>query len=362
MIASKKKSKRQKVAGESAESRDPRRARSASPAPVLACRGSSSCGGSSSRGEVFSESSGGKTILKDAIVNIFKFLKVEEILSCELVNKAWKKACGDSGLWNESCERLWTGKVYIPPKIRALRITSPREAYVASVIDSRRKYPTKEEFSAFHWRCRFKEDAGEYWTNMDPYYVNTDHTASEFAQTIVRTFNADGSISRLDNFQLLHEGIDSYRWVVREGTDDRLLTVQASFEDNCFPSYLISRHHDNWGFIMQNCWVIWTSFPMPCQGRDPRLDDSKLRIRPENQMDEIMEYNNAFHWPNRNPVEGQADLGVVLTTAAPVVSQTSDDSAAPSAAPIGSQTSQTSQTTYHANRRTGDEDYKAEEE
>lgn len=42
--------------------------------------------------------------------------------------------------------------------------------------------------------------------------------------------------------------------------------VRARIQGRRVPLYQVRRHPLNWGFIMESCWVVWTSYLMPAAG------------------------------------------------------------------------------------------------
>eukprot|EP00472_Partenskyella_glossopodia_P014556 CAMPEP_0197519682 /NCGR_PEP_ID=MMETSP1318-20131121/4955_1 /TAXON_ID=552666 /ORGANISM="Partenskyella glossopodia, Strain RCC365" /LENGTH=169 /DNA_ID=CAMNT_0043070811 /DNA_START=381 /DNA_END=890 /DNA_ORIENTATION=- len=82
---------------------------------------------------------------------------------------------------------------------------------------------------------------------------------------------------------------DDFKWHVRETSEDHKLIRRIQV--NQFPSYISSRHPENWGFIMESCWVLWTSFPMPLRGLDKYLEDRSLSVKVNDQLEEVHSYN-----------------------------------------------------------------------
>mmetsp|Transcript_41706 Transcript_41706/g.65110 ORF Transcript_41706/g.65110 Transcript_41706/m.65110 type:complete len:192 (+) Transcript_41706:705-1280(+) len=68
-------------------------------------------------------------------------------------------------------------------------------------------------------------------------------------------------------------------------------SVRVTVSGSDVPSYVISRHPVNNGFLMQSCWVLLTSFKMPKQGGDPLIEDEALQVRYEDQSAEALQYN-----------------------------------------------------------------------
>jgi hypothetical protein len=67
--------------------------------------------------------------------------------------------------------------------------------------------------------------------------------------------------------------------------------VQVNVNGRRVPTYVVSRHPANWGFIMQSCWVVYMSFEMPAPGVDTDLDDENLAIDAASQACEARHYN-----------------------------------------------------------------------
>jgi len=232
---------------------------------------------------------------KESLALSMSFLDVEDVLSCGMVNRRWYSASQENQIWGVLCEALWRDKVYVPKQIRGMANGNPRQAYVESLRDARRQYPTLDELLEFSWCFRFKKSAGPHWIQIDPYWT-LDHKGSSIASTIIRKFKADGSLERLDTHEAMRSfaGEAKFKWAVRETTDGDKRFVKR-IQVNHFPSYVISRHSRNWGFLMQSCWVLWTSFPMPAPGIDKFLDDGHLEVRVDDQIEEVHRYNFGAH-------------------------------------------------------------------
>ena len=67
--------------------------------------------------------------------------------------------------------------------------------------------------------------------------------------------------------------------------------VRASIHGRKVPLYEVSRHEKNWGFLMESCWVVWSSFEMPLLGEDPSMADENLKVNVETQYDQVAQYN-----------------------------------------------------------------------
>lgn len=56
------------------------------------------------------------------------------------------------------------------------------------------------------------------------------------------------------------------------------------------PTYIVSRHPANWGFLLESCWTLYTSWEMPPREGpdcDQSLLDDKLTVTMDDQWDEV---------------------------------------------------------------------------
>lgn len=56
------------------------------------------------------------------------------------------------------------------------------------------------------------------------------------------------------------------------------------------PTYVVSRHPSNWGFLLESCWTVYTSWEMPPRegpGCDKSLLDDRLSVTMDDQWEEV---------------------------------------------------------------------------
>lgn len=56
------------------------------------------------------------------------------------------------------------------------------------------------------------------------------------------------------------------------------------------PTYIVSRHPSNWGFLLESCWTLYTSWEMPPRDGpdcDRSLLDDKLTVTMDDQWEEV---------------------------------------------------------------------------
>ncbi|CBN74588.1 conserved unknown protein [Ectocarpus siliculosus] len=271
------------------------------------------------------------------------FLDARDIGACGAANRFLHKAAGDEGVWRAARDRLWEGKVFVPESSRAMRA---KEGYIASLRDSKRTWLHAEELTSFSWWFRFKQQAGEAWTAQDPWYRNEKGCTSEPASSAGRgptlpprwgkttgerwrvlpwrpcgagaegglQARPHGSASRRhvaapredeSAFQGVEKNEDddggggcfaakaniSWRFVGRTGrrTGPTGSFLRVSIGGREVPTYIVSRHRSNWGFLLESCWTVYTSWEMPPREGpdcDQSLLDDKLTVTMDDQWEE----------------------------------------------------------------------------
>jgi hypothetical protein len=81
------------------------------------------------------------------------------------------------------------------------------------------------------------------------------------------------------------------------------------------PTKVVARH-ENWGFLMDACWSISASFPLPHEGEDESLEDEALPMTVEAQREEALAYNYGMPMPNAVREEGEEGGGEGLAPSA----------------------------------------------
>lgn len=158
-------------------------------------------------------------------------------------------------VWDRMCESTWDGKVHITHSAIALR-KSPngaREALKSSLADAKRTELTDEELCSLDWRFRFKEQAGPQWQEHDPYWVKREATRVRFGAR--KAGSPRGPVrmqgfDMIEAFQLEWEWRHPYRHLSGRPAER---VLQVIVNGNPVPSYVVSRHAANWGWIMQRC-------------------------------------------------------------------------------------------------------------
>lgn len=225
---------------------------------------------------------------EDLQCQITSFLNVPCLLRMRLLNHRYREvASRNEAGWISLCKRLWNDKIHIPRQA-----TSAQEhamtAYRISVQDAENRQDiTMEEFcylvseqKGTIWSFRFKKSAGDDWTSNDPWYRGGQEKLMVFlADNTVKQFIPNNSnemksltipiFAQLDAGVLVDPfGRVTWRWVEhpmdlpRRQATGSYLRLQVSGRD--VPTYVVRRSPTgNWGFILESCWGVYASFPLP---------------------------------------------------------------------------------------------------
>ena len=179
---------------------------------------------------------------------------------------------------------------------------------------------------------RWKESAGATWIREDPWWdiqsidsiyqdnLENDLDDDELHQRIgIKTisFSRNGSIFEtqgsiqypdLDNHDL--SLIETGAWDFVMDSLDFAPTqtvgsyVQVVIGRQELPTFLVRRSpNNNWGFIMENCWGVYMSFPIPARGECVELEDNALLVKYEHQFREALLHNQTGTPMMRNLTE-----------------------------------------------------------
>ncbi|CAK0812673.1 unnamed protein product [Prorocentrum cordatum] len=78
------------------------------------------------------------------------------------------------------------------------------------------------------------------------------------------------------------------------------------------PTKVVFRHPETWGFVLDSCWAVHTSWPLPRRGQDPSLEDSALPMTVENMHSEAQRYNRGqqIDPEDPDPVDDGFEVGL----------------------------------------------------
>jgi hypothetical protein len=233
------------------------------------------------------------------------YLDVEGLNTGRLLCRRFDRllSLGEAG-WPLHCLNLWKQKIHVDPRAKALlssqgeKTPSAMKAYRLACVDGLyRQDITPEELcfdptqpgkgNVLHFR--FKESAGPEWTSFDPWHRGQEARQMVFLRDgTVRQLatgpNEDttGSLQhlRLPFFDATESRGLEIRWkFVRQPMDLPVRGEGAYIRLNVggrdVPTYIVQRSpNGNWGFLLENCWGLFASFPLP-----PKLTSSNVRQR-----------------------------------------------------------------------------------
>jgi hypothetical protein len=101
----------------------------------------------------------------ETTIHILSFLTAEELLAAGTVNYDWFLLSSQDYLWNI----LLIDAPFDISKL-ANKALCKKNSYIISDNDSRRLFLTRDELCS-KWDFRFKEDAGEAWMDICPWYT-----------------------------------------------------------------------------------------------------------------------------------------------------------------------------------------------
>ncbi|KAK9058437.1 hypothetical protein SSX86_023279 [Deinandra increscens subsp. villosa] len=92
------------------------------------------------------------------------------LASMLLVSRPWYAIASSDIIWSKKCEELWAGKAHLPRFLQTQGL-SKLSTYSLSIQDGKRSRIMKEDLWDHAWEFHFKEEAPEYWRNLDPYWT-----------------------------------------------------------------------------------------------------------------------------------------------------------------------------------------------
>jgi hypothetical protein len=247
--------------------------------------------------------------------NITSFLDAKSLLSVRCLNHKWATLAvqNDAGWQNLCINSLWRNKNMVCDDAKRLFETDAMKAYKVSIKDAKeRQHPTIDEIcydletrTGTVWSVRFKDTAGEDWTEWDPWYHHKpcrkmvllrDGRVKMFLQGQQENI---GDSNRYDTNPLhrlmeLHDPtLPGTNGEDDDGDDDdgigdmaipmrwRFITQPVDFPARPQGSYIrfsvhgrdvptyVSRRSPtgNWGFVYESCWGLWASFELPPKPR-----------------------------------------------------------------------------------------------
>lgn len=247
-----------------------------------------------------------QSIPDELICEILKFLDVSSLSSTMQVSRRFR-SCGrsDEAGWLNHFTALRRTKLHISQQ--AIETTSADNAMTAYSMAWRNSlrheitlpelcYDQQNSIGTI-WHFRFKEAAGHSWTSFDPWHSGgqcrkmvflTDGTVKELIGA------TDSSASMVDPFSDAPAHIQNLPAHV--GMNWRFLPspmdmpsrpkgayLRLNVAGRDVPTYITRRSPTgNWGFVIENCWGVFASFPLPTKdetGGGTPLRPTRMRLR-----------------------------------------------------------------------------------
>jgi hypothetical protein len=290
---------------------------------------------------------------ENSIVEIFSSLSIVELSICSLVSKNFHIYTTNSIIWKSLCLTLWKNKSYIQ-NIDNDDVQSWKYIYYSSIIDSKRSFIKYNELTKSIFNFRFKKDAGDDWlTNCkwhngkkasEVIFLNNGSMKTLSSQNELDIHDIELIINRDNNnidlisepaiwesninlsniklewslewkktrrkrYSLLNNyltKLNKLNQIISKSNNYNLISNEEieKFETTCgdtiimkvngipVPSYVITRSPtSNWGFLLESCWVLYSSFELPQKGKEKLLEDDYLSISVDDQWLEVQEYN-----------------------------------------------------------------------
>jgi hypothetical protein len=278
--------------------------------------------------------------------HVLSFLNVDSLNSVRVVNHRFKTIVeSDNAGWSQRCKDLWTDKVNINPLARSA-VSSPTtakllafDAYRLSCVDAKLRqtiYPyelvfdPKQPKESSIWHFVSKLTAGSAWADRDPWHCGADARRLVFLKNgtvreLRRVYKKGDRLSSdmmvipfSDNQE--EDGEEEVRWRfvsqplgLAKRNDGWYIRLTIGGKD--VPTFLVKRSPTgNWGFVLENCWSVLTSFqPPPKKVVFPEAsatDTEVVQVRPMAtpwQMHEALLYNHGV----RSLPDGGTGGGVV---------------------------------------------------
>lgn len=275
------------------------------------------------------------TALPDDIVSFLgTYLDVDDLNACRLVNRRFRSLMSMNGSgWVARCAELWGRKVHVHEAARAIlhyipsRSTQAMKAYHASCIDGRSRNEIRIRELCFDptnstkgtiWYFRFKECAGSDWTALDPWHNGGDARRMVFLKDgSIKQIEASDSKSESGKKPILRvpfcnsngTGGLEMRWRFVSKPLDLPMRKEGAYlrlevGGREVPSFVVRRSpNGNWGFIMENCWSIFASFPLlrkkssSCPSDKGRMPSSRGNSSENDFLgDSSLSLTNGWQW------------------------------------------------------------------
>ena len=242
---------------------------------------------------------------EEVLCRVTSFLDARSLLNFGASTKYYHRVClKNQAGWDNLCRTHWKSKVYVAPDAQRLlreptNETAALRAYRVARDDAAiRQFVRKEDICydlnpSAVWSFRFKESAGSDWTSVDPWFNGepcremvfySDGSVKQFIADDADSFKVVGMSKRRGHFadppfngsarqgRLMDPPVTmTWRFVTRPMDLPRRAEgsyIRFTVAGREVPTYSVRRSpNGNWGFIMESCWGLYASFPLPPRKR-----------------------------------------------------------------------------------------------
>mmetsp|Transcript_41476 Transcript_41476/g.117458 ORF Transcript_41476/g.117458 Transcript_41476/m.117458 type:complete len:250 (+) Transcript_41476:75-824(+) len=219
----------------------------------------------------------------DVLVCVFKHLDIKDLGRVAPASPFFRPRADADVVWGPLWRQRVAGKLVVrsaDPFYKGVDLQ--KEAVRCALRDSTRSWLTDVELMNLSWFFRFRPAAGQHWLSQDPYLRNQTPARAKFLPCGRMEF---------EGIEGLETARTEWSWATRgaKRRGPRGSFLRVSLDGAPVPSYVVTRH-PNWGFVMQNCWGIFTSFPMEQKAADPHLEEGGLLDLTADQHGEVLRY------------------------------------------------------------------------
>lgn len=243
---------------------------------------------------------------EELLCRITSCLDARSLLNLGAVSRYYRSVCyKNQAGWEHLCRHKWKTKIHVSPQ--AVKILQQTEhdkvaalrAYRVATEDAEQRQSLRMDEFCYDlnptavWSFRFKESAGTDWTSADPWFrglpcremvffsngkvqqfiaEDDDHnqTPADAAASTTTTTLLFGKPVRRG--QLVDPPVTTtWRFLTRPMDLPRRARgsyVRFTVAGRDVPTYSVRRSpNGNWGFVMESCWGLYASFPMPPRKR-----------------------------------------------------------------------------------------------
>jgi hypothetical protein len=243
----------------------------------------------------------------ELICSIASYLDVESLARTRLVNKRLLPiASQDDAGWKEHCKSLWSRKVNISKDAYSLlQNGNARKAFYAASREAVSRHHVFREELCFNpttkegiiWSFRFKATAGADWTSWDPWWTGNNNAREMvfLADGRVMQYNRGNKDNEEDRLVLPFYNAETrpggleVRWRFISQPMDLPRRPEGAYlrltiAGRDVPTYVVHRSPTgNWGFVMESCWGVYSSFPLARRKQVRRTDaierPPRMRLR-----------------------------------------------------------------------------------